>query len=77
MFRLYVLLLAEAGVRANSEAFWLPFRGCDFEHNFLWIASGRDRHRTKSGEGRWVRMTARLANAMLDHFRGLSTRRLS
>lgn len=68
MLRLYVLLLAEAGVRANSEALWVRFEDVDLEHNFLWIASGRDGHRTKSGRGRWVPMTVRLADAMRDHF---------
>ena len=32
------------------------------------FVSGRDGHRTKSGRGQWVPMTARLRAAMRDHF---------
>ena len=34
----------------------------------LWIASGRDGHRTKSGKGRWGPRTPRLRQAMREHF---------
>lgn len=52
---LYVLTLGEAGLRNKSEALRLRWEDVDLEGRFLWIASGRDRHRTKSGKGRWVR----------------------
>lgn len=73
MLKLYVLTLAETGARCESEALWLQWEDIDHEGGFLWIASGRDGHRTKSGKGRWVPMTPRLRQAMREHalrFRG-------
>ena len=66
--RLYVLTLGEAGLRCESEALRLRWEDVDLEGGFLWIASGREGHRTKSGKGRWVPMTPRLGTAMKDHF---------
>jgi integrase/recombinase XerC len=68
MLSLYVTTLGEAGVRCDSEALHLRWEDVDLEEGFLWIASGRDGHRTKSGKGRWVPMTSRLRQAMRDHF---------
>src|SRR5206468_2408391 len=68
MLALYVLVLGETGVRCNSEALWLRWEDVDLDGNYLWIASGRGGHRTKSGAGRWIPMTPRLASAMRDHF---------
>lgn len=42
--------------------------GGRLEGGFLWIASGRDGHRTKSGKGRWVPLTPKLRQTMRDHF---------
>src|SRR5688500_12373040 len=68
MLRFYVLLLGEAGMRCESEALHLRGEEVAIEGGFLGIASGRDGHRTKSGKGRWVPMTARLTAAMKEHF---------
>jgi integrase len=68
MVQLYVLVLGEAGLRCESEALRLEWGDVDLEKAYLWIASGRDGHRTKSGKGRWVPMTERLERAMREHF---------
>jgi integrase len=68
MLSLYALTLGEAGLRCESEALRLRWEDVDLEGGFLWVASGRDQHRTKSGKGRWVPMTPRLVAAMRDHF---------
>lgn len=68
MLSLYATTLGEAGVRCDSEALHLKWEDVDLEEAFLWIASGRDGHRTKSGKGRWVPMTTRLRQAMKAHF---------
>jgi integrase len=68
MLSLYITTLGEAGVRCDSEALHLRWEDVDLEEGFLWIASGRDGHRTKSGKGRWVPMTPRLRQAMREHF---------
>lgn len=68
MLSLYVTTLGEAGVRCDSEALHLRWEDVDLEEGFLWIASGRDGHRTKSGKGRWVPMTLKLRSAMREHF---------
>lgn len=67
MLRLYVLVLGETGARSGSEALWLKWQDVKLDEHFIWIASDRH-HRTKSGKGRWVPMTARLRQAMRDHF---------
>jgi len=68
MLRLYVLVLGETGARCESEALYVRWEDVDFEGGFLRIASGRDGHRTKSGKGRWVPMTAVLKQVMREHF---------
>jgi integrase len=67
MLRTYALLLAEAGVRAYSEALHLRWEDVDLREEFLWFSSGRDGHRTKGGRGRWVPMTPQLLEAMKLH----------
>jgi integrase len=67
MLRLYVLVLGESGVRCESEALRLRWEDVDLAEGFLWIASGRDGHRTKSGKGRWVPLTPRLTAALRAH----------
>lgn len=68
MLYLYVTTLGEAGVRCDSEALHLRWEDVDLEEGFLWIASGRNGHRTKSGRGRWVPMTPKLRQSMREHF---------
>lgn len=67
MAGLYVLLLGETGLRSDSEALWLRWEDVDLEEGFLRVRSGRDGHRTKSGEGRWVPLTPRLREALRGH----------
>lgn len=67
MLRLYVLLLAETGARADSEALHLQWSDIDAAGGFIQIRSGRDGHWTKSGKSRWVPMSARLAAALSEH----------
>ncbi len=64
----YVVTLAETGVRSKSESLWLSWEDVHMEDGFLWIDSGRNAHRTKSGKGRWVPMTPRLRQTMREHF---------
>ncbi len=64
----YLTTLGEAGLRCDSEALHLRWEDVDLEEGFLWIASGRGGHRTKSGKGRWVPMTLKLRQAMREHF---------
>lgn len=68
MLMLYVLVLGETGARCESEALWLQWEDVELAEGFLWIASGREGHRTKSGKGRWVPMSERLTAAMKEHF---------
>lgn len=67
MLRLYVLILAETGLRSHSEAPHVRWDDVDLEEGFLFVPSGRDGHRTKSGKGRYVPLTARLRAALRDH----------
>lgn len=67
MLGLYALMLGEAGLRAYSEALMLRWEDVDLEEGFLFIASGRDGHRVKSGRSRWVPMTSRLRAVLRDH----------
>ncbi|GJG86825.1 hypothetical protein tb265_20060 [Gemmatimonadetes bacterium T265] len=66
MLAAYLLVLGETGLRAQSEALWLRWEHVDFARGFLTVASGKA-HRTKSGEGRDVPMTARLVAALRAH----------
>ena len=64
----YVTLLAETGVRCESEALWLTWEDVHLEDGFLWIDSSRDGHRTKTGKGRWVPITQELRPVLREHF---------
>jgi integrase len=55
-------------MRCESEALWLRWEDVDLAEGFLWIASGRGGHRTKSGKGKWSPMTPRLTEAIKAHF---------
>jgi len=66
MLRLYVLLLADTGVRSDSEALTLRWEDVDLAGGFLQVRSGPGR-RTKSGKSRAVPLTARLRAALQDH----------
>jgi integrase len=68
MLELYVLVLGEAGLRADTEGLMLQWEDVDLDGGFLSATSGRGGHRTKSGKSRWVPMTTRLKAAMKDHF---------
>lgn len=68
MLTLYVLTLAEAGLRCESEALWLTWEDVQLDEGYLRIASGRQGRRTKSGRGRWVPMTLQLQTAFRKHF---------
>ena len=65
---LYVLTLAETGMRCESEALHLRWEDVSFETGFITVASGRDGHRTKTGRSRVVPMTPRLAAALRAYF---------
>lgn len=67
MLRLYLLLLSEAGLRSRSEALHVRWEHVDLSDGFLFVPSGQDGHRTKSGKGRYVPLTARLRDALADH----------
>ena len=66
MLALYLLMLGETGLRAQSEALWLRWEHVDFARGFLVVTSSKT-HRTKSGKGREVPMTARLVDALRAH----------
>lgn len=66
MLSMYVLLLAETGVRADSEALQLRWEDADFSTGFLHVRSAPGR-RTKSGKSRFVPMTSRLKAALQEH----------
>ncbi|HEX7240215.1 MAG TPA: tyrosine-type recombinase/integrase [Longimicrobiaceae bacterium] len=68
MLWLYALTLGETGERCDSEALWMEWPDVRFDDGFLWVESGRNGRRTKSGKGRWVPMTPRLVAAMREHF---------
>jgi integrase len=68
MLQLYVLVLGEAGLRANTEALRLQWDDVDLEGGFLQVVSGRDGHRTKAGKSRWVPLTPRLKAALQEHY---------
>ena len=67
MVQTYVLVLGEAGLRANSEALWLRWSDLDFKRGFLTVESVRKGRRTKSGRSRMVPITPRLRDAFKDH----------
>lgn len=65
---LYVLLLAETGMRCESEALHLRWEDVSLDNGLISVVSGRDGHRTKSGKGRKVPITPRLAAALREYF---------
>lgn len=67
MLARYVLLLGETGVRSDSEGPWIRWEDVDLQEGFLWVKTGRDGHRTKGGEGRWVPLTPRIRDALREH----------
>lgn len=67
MLKTYSLLLGEAGLRCESEALWLQWDDVDLAEGYLWVATGRGGHRTKSGKGRWVPLTPRLQTVLKEH----------
>ena len=68
MLHTYVVLLAETGMRCESEVLWLRWEDVELEGGFLWVDSGRHGRRTKSGKGRWVPLTPRARRALQNHF---------
>ncbi|MEO7964478.1 MAG: tyrosine-type recombinase/integrase [Gemmatimonadaceae bacterium] len=66
--RLYLLVLGETGLRCKSDALWLRFDDVDLDAGVVTVRSDRRRHRTKNGKSRKVPMSARLVNAMRNHF---------
>lgn len=66
MLHTYVMLLAETGVRADSEALQLRWEDVDFSTGFLHVKSAPGR-RTKSGKSRFIPMTSRLRAALQEH----------
>jgi integrase len=68
MLHLFVLTMGETGARSESEVLHLRWEDVDLEGGYLYIRSGRDGHRTKSGKGRWSPMPPRLRQAMRNHF---------
>ncbi len=65
--RTYIELLAETGVRSESEALWLRRDDVDLDEGFLEVVSGRDGHSTKSGKSRFVPITAHLREKLVKH----------
>ena len=66
--RLYVLVCGETGARCESEALWLRWEDVDLDGGFVTIVTGRNGHRVKGGRSRAVPMTARLRDALREHF---------
>jgi integrase/recombinase XerD len=67
MLRLWIMLLADTGLRCDSEACWLRWEDLDLERGRIVVVSGRGGHRTKGGKGRVVPMTPRLKQAIAAH----------
>lgn len=66
MARMFALLLAETGLRWDSEALWLQWDNIDFARGFL-VVESRKGQRTKSGRSREVPITPRLREALQEH----------
>lgn len=66
MLKLYVLLLAETGLRAQTEALRLTWDDVDLAGGFIHVRSAAGR-RTKSGRVRFVPITPRLKTALQEH----------
>ncbi|MCH7533000.1 MAG: tyrosine-type recombinase/integrase [Gemmatimonadetes bacterium] len=67
MLYLYVLMLAETGMRCESEALWVRWEDMDLETGLLNVESVRKGRRTKSGKSRRVPITPRLRTAIRAH----------
>jgi len=72
MLEMYAIVLGESGLRSESEALWLRWEDIDFStdeapYGWLHVVNGRDGHRVKAGESRYVPMTQRLRDALRDH----------
>ncbi len=70
ILHLYVLVLAETGLRCDSEALWLRWENIDLSDGFIFVDTARRggrRNRTKSGKTRHVPITDRLREALGDH----------
>jgi integrase len=65
MLKLYLLTVGESGARNESEVLQLQWPDVDFTQGDLVVGAHR---RTKTGKPRYVPMTARLAEAMRQHF---------
>jgi len=65
--RTYIELLAESGLRAESEALWLHRDDVDLDAGFLEVVSGRNGHSTKSGKSRFVPITDHLRPKLVEH----------
>ena len=63
--QLYVIVVAEGGLRNESEALWLRWEDVDFEAGFLHVGAT---HATKTGRDRHVPLSPRLATALKQHF---------
>jgi integrase len=65
MLKLYLLAVGESGGRNESEILQLQWPDIDFAQGDIVVGAHR---RTKTGKPRFVPMTARLAEAMRQHF---------
>jgi len=63
--QLYVTVVAEGGLRNESEALWLRWEDVDFEAAFVHVGAS---HPTKTGRDRHVPLSPRLATALKQHF---------
>ena len=77
ILQLYILLLAETGIRSKSEALWIQWSDVHFDADdpYIEIVSGRSKpdgtvHTTKSGRTRFVPLSTRLAAALRPYFLG-------
>src|SRR5260370_12261373 len=62
--RLYVLVLAETGIRDESEALWLRWEDVDLAAGDSAVISGRDGHLVKGGKSRYGPLTLPLVAAL-------------
>jgi integrase len=67
MLWLYTLVLAETGLRCDSEALWLRWQDVDLDGGLLTVETVRKGRRTKSGKARRVPLTPRVRVALAEH----------
>jgi integrase len=68
MLRTYIIALNELGARSESEVLWLRWQDLDLKAGFVRIWSDPDAgHTTKGGKSRYVPMTPRLKEVLLEH----------